>query len=104
MTKAETKQLIRLMQEQIYEEMRFEFRIMGTGGHYTREQKSFVLSKTGEYGVRAIARILEIPRRTIQRWCRKYGVYVKRCPDWVYDWAERRRKRRAFWERRGYSY
>jgi len=90
------------MQEQVYEEMRFDFRAMGAGGHYAREQKTFVLNKIGEYGIRAITRILGIPRRTIQRWCREYRVYVKRCPDWVYEWAERRKKRREFWARKGY--
>ena len=99
MSKTEIKQLIQLVNE----EMRFDFRSMGTGGHYTQKQKSFALGKTGEYGVRAIARILQMPRRTLQRWCREYGVYVKRCPDWVYDWAERRRKKREFWSKLGYS-
>ena len=99
MSKTEIKQLIQLVNE----EMRFDFRSMGTGGHYTQEQKSFALNKIGGYGIRAIARILQIPRRTLQRWCREYGVYVKRCPDWVYDWAERRRKKREFWSKLGYS-
>jgi len=27
---------------------------------------------------------------------------VKCCPDWVFKWAEGRRKRREFWRRRGY--
>lgn len=75
---------------------------LGSGGHYTEAQKEYAFELIREHGIRGTARILEIPRRTLQRWCRKYYITVKRCPDWVYDWAERRRKRREFWERRGY--
>ena len=96
MNRVETRLLIWLMQEQIYEEMRVEFRFLGKGGHYTQEQINLVLNKIEQYGVRALARIYQIPRRTIQRWCRKYGIYVKRCPDWVYGWAEKRKKRWRF--------
>jgi len=104
MGKITTRQLIRIMQQQIYEEMTFEFRALGNGGQYTDSQKNYAFKQISEYGIRATARILQIPRRTLQRWCRKYNVMVKRCPYWVYEWAERRRKRREFWERRGYSY
>lgn len=75
---------------------------LGSGGHYTEAQKEYALDLIREHGIRGTARILQIPRRTLQRWCRKYYIPVKRCPDWVYEWAERRRKRREFWERRGY--
>lgn len=86
------------------EEMRFRFRWLGKPGRvYTESQKEYALSQVNIYGVRATSRILELPRRTIQRWCRQDGKLVKRCPSWVYDWAERKRKRREFWERRGYS-
>lgn len=84
-------------------EKRYEFLSLGSGGRYTDEQKLYAFELIKEYGVRATARILRLPRRTLQRWCRKYRVYVKRCPSWVYEWAERRRKRRLFWQRRGYG-
>jgi hypothetical protein len=91
--------LIRLWNE----EKREEFFFLGNGKrNYTRKQREYALSLIETYGVRTTARVLQIPRRTIQRWCRKYGLHVKRCPYWVYDWAERRRKRREFWQRRGY--
>ena len=97
------KALIRLMQQQIYDEMALNFRALGNGGRrYTRPQKDYAIDQIDQYGVRATARILEMPRRTLQRWCRKYNVYVRRCPSWVYDWAAKRRKRRTFWERKGY--
>jgi len=72
------------------------------GGHYTREQIDYAFDIASEFGIRATSRILGIPRRTLQRWHRKYGIVVKRCPYWVYEWATRRRKRKEFWERRGY--
>ena len=84
------------------EEKRDLFQAFGEGGHYTQRQKDYAFELIDEYGIRATARILQIPRRTLQRWCKQNGVYVKRCPAWVYDWAERRRKRREFWERKGY--
>jgi hypothetical protein len=85
------------------EEIQAHFAALGKGKrNYTSQQKDFLLSQVDTYGVRATSRIIGIPRRTIQRWCRQYGKRVRRCPLWVYDWAERRRKRREFWERRGY--
>lgn len=105
MRQMSTKQLIKIMQQQVYDEMTFEFRGLGTGGRrYTRPQKDYAIDQIDQYGVRATARILQMPRRTLQRWCRKYQIYIRRCPYWVYDWAARRKKRRAFWERRGYVY
>jgi len=71
--------------------------------NYTSQQKEYALSRVDQYGIRATSRILQIPRRTLQRWCRSQGKPVRRCPSWVYEWAERRRKRREFWRRRGYS-
>jgi len=85
------------------EETQMHFALLGKGKwNYTNKQKNYALSLIDTYGVRATARILQIPRRTIQRWCHLYGKQVNRCPLWVYDWAERRRKRREFWQRRGY--
>jgi hypothetical protein len=60
------------------------FRSLGDGKMvYTIAQKKYALSFVDEYGVRGTARALEIPRRTIQRWCRASGKPVKRCPAWV---------------------
>lgn len=85
------------------EEIRFEFALLGEGErNYSNRQKDFALSLIDTYGVRGTARILLLPRRTIQRWCRTYGLKVKRCPLWVYEWAARRHKRREFWALRGY--
>ncbi len=92
-----TKELMRLMHEEIYEEKRDLFRSLGTGGHYSEEQKRFAFELIAERGMRATARILRVPRRTLQRWCGKYRIYVRRCPSWVREWARRRRKKRRFW-------
>lgn len=103
MSRFTDKQIIRALIELQNEEIRLQFHALGKGQrNYTNEQKEYTLSQLDEYGVRATSRILEIPRRTIQRWCRRYGKRVRRCPTWVYEWAERRNKRREFWERRGY--
>jgi len=85
------------------EETKSVFALLEKGKrNYTSQQKDFVLSLIDSYGVRGTARVLLLHWRTIQRWCRQYGKQVQRCPLWVYDWAERRRKRREFWQRRGY--
>ena len=96
------KELIKAMQQQAYNEMKEDFLSLGHGGHYTNKQKKFAIGLIDEYGVRATSRILDLPRRTLQRWCRLYNVNVKRCPAWVYEWADKRRRRREFWQRRGY--
>jgi len=90
-------------QQMFYDEMYTEFEAMGMGGRYTQQQKDYALRLIDQYGVRATARILEIPRRTLQRWCRRQSKRVRRCPAWVYSWAARRREKRAFWSRRGYG-
>ena len=95
-------QLIRYMQQQCYEEIKAEFIDLGKDGHYTDLQKRYAIKQIQEYGVRATASILSMPRRTLQRWCRQYDINVKRCPEWVFEWAEKRKKRREFWQRRGY--
>ena len=85
------------------EEKRDQFHYLGKGKrNYTHKQKNYALSLIDTCGVRSTSRIIGIPRRTIQRWCRQYGKRVGRCPAWVYEWAETRRKKREFWERRGY--
>lgn len=93
---------IRLFIYEEYENKRFEFLSYGNGGQYSQEQKEYTFVLIAEYGIRATARILKVPRRTLQRWSRENHIRVKRCPDWVYGWAERRRKRKEFWARRGY--
>ena len=98
-----TKEMARLMHDQIYEEKRDSFLSLGDGGRYTEQQKRYAFELIEEHGMRATAKILEIPRRTLQRWCRQYGIYVKRCPSWVFEWARRRQKKRRFWEYRGYG-
>jgi hypothetical protein len=98
-----TKELMRLMHKEIYEEKRDLFFSLGGRGRYTEKQKRFAFELIAEHGMRATARILRIPRRTLQRWCRLYGIYVKRCPSWVREWARRRQKKRRFWEYRGYG-
>jgi len=94
-----TNHLIKALIETGAESQRMEFYSLGSGGRYSREQKSYVVDKAQEIGVRATARLLRIPRRTIQRWLREKGIEVKRCPDWVYQWAYWRRKSREKWER-----
>ena len=96
------KAMYRAMAEEFNEEKRAEFVFLGDGGRYTDEQRDYAFELIAEKGIRATTRILKIPRRTLQRWCRENGVWVKRCPSWVYEWAENRRKRRLFWQRRGY--
>lgn len=98
-----TREMIIQAQQDTYREKRTEFDAMGAGGLYTQRQKDFAFKLIDEYGVRATARILEIPRRTLQRWCREQHKHVRRCPDWVHSWAAKRRKRREFWARMGYS-
>jgi len=81
---------------------RAEFRALNPGPRrfrYTAEQRAWAVSKAGEIGVRATARLLRIERRTIQRWLRAEGVQVSRVPYWVYEWAENRNRRRAKWAR-----
>jgi len=90
------------MYEEANEEKRDYFLSLGKGRRYTESQKFYAFELINEHGVRATAKILKIPRRTLQRWCRRSGIYVRRCPYWVYDWAERRRKRKDFWQSRGY--
>ena len=103
MSRATDKAIIRILAEDLNEETRRHFLCLGDGRRaYARPQMDYALSLIDTYGVRATSRILQIPRRTIQRWCRRYGKRVRRCPAWVYEWAERRRKKREFWERRGY--
>jgi hypothetical protein len=103
MVSTSTRAVILQAQQAVYDKMREDFEAMGTGGRYCREQKGYALGLIDEYGVRATARILQLPRRTLQRWCREQGRYVRRCPAWVYSWAAKRRRKREFWSRRGFG-
>ena len=93
-----------MMQQEVYKVMREDFMLIGNGYgcHYTEAQKWLAFDLIQDQDIRATARIIGVHRRTLQRWCRQYGVYVRRCPAWVYEWAERRRRKREFWKRRGY--
>ena len=102
MSRASNKAMFRAMAEESNEEKRYEFETLGNDGQYTDEQRTYAFELLNESGIRATARILKIPRRTLQRWCKRHDIFVRRCPSWVYEWAERRRKRREFWQRRGY--
>jgi len=94
MKKIETRELIRMWIEEKNRRQRFLFiNLNPSGGHYTAEQKEYAMEKAKSIGVRATSRLLHVSRRTIQRWLRAEGINVKRCPDWVYDWAYWRRKR-----------
>jgi hypothetical protein len=104
-----TKKLIRAFIENINEEKRLDFEAMGNENkkhRYTQKQKDYAINLAQEIGVRATARILVLQRKTIQRWLRDQGIWVQRCPNWVYSWAHWRKKRREKWERirayRGY--
>ena len=102
MSRASNREMFRSMAEQLNEEKRYEFESFGDDGQYTDEQRIYAFELINESGIRATARILNIHRRTLQRWCKRYGVFVRRCPSWVYGWAKRRRRRRLFWQLRGY--
>ncbi len=107
MSKLETRLLIRMFIEEEDREKRAKFKALGSGrGNYTADQKDYAINKAISIGVRAASRLLNVPRRTIQRWLRANGITVKRCPDWVYSWAYWRNKRREKWDRikayRGY--
>jgi transposase-like protein len=98
-----------LMRSMIEDEnacLRAEFRALNPkrrSRRYTPKQKEWATNKTLEIGVRATARLLEVERKTVQRWLRKQGIRTSRAPSWVYEWAERRNKRREKWARiRGY--
>ena len=100
---------IKLLIEEENECLRAEFRGLNPNlksKRYTQEQKEWATNKAMEIGVRATARLLSLQRKSIQRWLRESGVTVRRCPGWVYEWANQRNKRREKWGRiranRGY--
>ena len=102
-----TKALIRLwIETENRKQLSYFNGLNPDGGHYTAEQKEYAIEKAKSIGLRATSRLLNLPRKTIQRWLREKSVTVKRCPNWIYDWAYWRRKRREKWERikayRGY--
>jgi hypothetical protein len=76
------------------DQLKFSFYLKGDNtGRYTQEQKDHAIAMIDKYGVRATARILDMDKRTIQRWCREFDIKVNRCPAWVYDRAKRRKLR-----------
>lgn len=83
--------------EEANEKIRLRFDSLTAGRTYSPQQKQFALELIDEYGVRATSRVLDLPRRTLQRWCRAQGKRVKRCPDWVRPWAAKRREQRENW-------
>lgn len=100
MNKQEIRALARASIEEEILNNRAEFRALGSSKkRYTEEQKEYATNKVQDVGVRATARLLLLPRKTIQRWLRVKGIQVKRCPSWVYEWAYWRRKRWEKWER-----
>ncbi len=100
--KLSTKALVRLWIEiENRKQLSYFQSLNSKGGHYTQEQKEYVVEKAVTIGVRAISRLLKVPRRTIPRWLREKNITIKRCLDWVYDWVYWRRKRREKWERIG---
>lgn len=103
------KLLLKVCIEEENENSRYEFKALNpkrNSWRYTRTQKDWAINKALEIGVRATSRLLLLQRKTIQRWLRESGVTVRRCPEWVYDWAYWRNKRREKWDRlkayRGY--
>ncbi len=69
MNKLETRLLMRMWIEQENREKLFYFRALGSEkrGHYTDKQKVYAINKATSIGVRATSRLLNVPRRTIQR-------------------------------------
>ncbi len=54
--------------------LKAEFNALGKDrGHYTVEQKDYAINKAISIGNRAISRLLNVPRRTIQRWLKAEG-------------------------------
>lgn len=66
---------------------------------YTQEQKDWAINKAVDIGIRATSRMLHLERNTIKRWLRESGITVRRCPEWVYEWAGQRKRRREKWKR-----
>ena len=96
----DTKALIKAFIEEEKANTRAEFESLGSGSwRYSRDQREFAIRKAQEVGVRATARVLKIPRKTIQRWLKAADIQVERCPEWVYGWAHWRKKKREKWER-----
>jgi hypothetical protein len=89
MKEIEKRELIRMYIEEDNRKKRAQFNALGLGrGQYSSDQKDYTIDKAMSIGARATSRLLNVPRRTIQSWLRTKGITVKRCPDWVYDWAE----------------
>ena len=61
-----TRESIIRWRQEVYDEMRWEFEAMGEGGRCCQRQKDCAFNLIEEYGVGAVARILGLPRRTLQ--------------------------------------
>ena len=53
--------------QEMNEDKRYSFMSFGKGRQYTESQKRYAFELINEHGMRATARILQIPRRTLQR-------------------------------------
>ena len=65
---------------------------------YTQRQQAFALNMIYEHGVRATARILRLPRSTLQNWIRKYYIDVPRYPQWMDRWRRKKLKMRRIFK------
>ena len=65
---------------------------------YTQRQQAFASNQINEYGVRATARILQLPRSTLQNWIRKYYIDVPRYPQWMDNWRRKKLKMRRIFQ------
>ena len=61
-----SKAYLKTLAETFNEEKRDMFQAFGEGGRYTQRQKDYAFELIDEYGIRATARILQMPRRTLQ--------------------------------------
>ena len=104
MRKRDLKPALLDFYESLNNEKYWEFLFLGDKSRiYTFRQKSYAFWHIENWGIKATARILKVSRRTLQRWCRYHNIFVSNCPDWVYKWADARKKRKEFWKRHGYG-
>ena len=75
MSRASNREMFRSAAEQFNEEKRYEFESLSDDGQYTDKQRTYAFELINESGIRATARILGIPRRTLQRWCKRHGPF-----------------------------
>ncbi len=64
MKELETRELIRMwIEAENRRQLSYFTSLNPTGGHYTAEQKDYAINKAISIGVRAISRLLNVPRR-----------------------------------------